>query len=243
MSGLVFLILLRLMGMAGWADKRARIASAIGAAVFLVHPLETESVSYVAGRSESLASLFLLMAYVCFLYRRRESIAWSEALAVMLLFCIAVKTKENAISLAGILVVTDLFWPVPFSFNGLRKNWRLYALMTPGAIFAAVSVFRMLAAAPSAGFSLRAFTWYQYAFTEARAIFVYIRLALLPLGQSVDHDFSISRTIAEHGSVFHAAAGAAGGARGIRAPPVSSYVLRTAAVPDLAGADILGRAD
>ena len=83
--GLVFLIFLRLMGMAGWSDKRARIASAIGAAVFLVHPLETESVSYVAGRSESLASLFLLMAYVCFLYRRRESIAWSEALAVMLL--------------------------------------------------------------------------------------------------------------------------------------------------------------
>jgi hypothetical protein len=201
-AGLVFLILLRLMGMAGWADTRARIAAAIGAAAFLVHPLETESVSYVAGRSESLAALFLLMAYACFLYRRRESIAWSEALAVMFFFCIAVKTKENAVSLAGILVVTDLFWPVPFSLNGSRKNWRLYTLMTPGVIVAAVAVFRVLAEAPSAGFSLRNFTWYQYAFTEARAIFAYIRLALLPLGQSVDHDFPISRTITEHGALF-----------------------------------------
>jgi hypothetical protein len=201
-AGLIFLILLRLMGMAGWADRRARIAAVIGAAVFLVHPLETESVSYVAGRSESLAALFLLLAYACFLYRRHESIAWKEALAVMLLFGLAIATKENAISLAGILVLTDLFWPAPFTLQGLRGNWRLYALMVPGAIAAAVAVFRMLAAAPSAGFSLRTFTWYQYAFTEARAIFAYIWLAVLPMGQSVDHDFPISRTVAEHGALF-----------------------------------------
>src|SRR6185369_15722271 len=102
--------------------------------VFLVHPLQTESVSYIAGRSESLASLFLLVSYLVFLYRPGESISWGRAFAVLLIFGLAVKTKENAVSLAGILFLTDLMWPSPFSLDGPRKNWRLYALMIPGAI-------------------------------------------------------------------------------------------------------------
>jgi hypothetical protein len=203
---LVFLVFFRLFTLAGWAARNRTLAAVLGAAVFLVHPLETESVSYVAGRSESLAALFVLLAYTVFLYRRREAISWKEALAVMLLFGLAIETKENAVSLAGILVLTDVFWPVPFSTRGLRANWRLYALMVPGAAAAAIAVFRMLAAAPSAGFSLRTVTWYQYVFTEARAIFTYVRLALLPFGQSLDHDFAPSRTIAEHGAVFYMAA-------------------------------------
>jgi Tfp pilus assembly protein PilF len=77
--------------------------------------------------------------------------------------------------------------------------------MLPGAVLGAVAVLRMLAAAPTAGFSVNTFKWYQYAFTEARAIFSYIRLALFPIGQSLDHDFSTSHTIFEHGAIFYMA--------------------------------------
>ncbi len=202
-TGLVFLVLLRIVKMAGWPEQRARAASLIGTVVFAIHPLQTESVSYVAGRSESLAALFLLLAYVVFLYRRRESISWMEALLVLVLFAIGVKTKENAVSLAGILVLTDLFWPVPFSIRGLRCNWRLYALMVPGVAVALIAVFRLLATASSAGFAVATFKWYQYAFTEARAIFTYVRLAAFPLGQSLDHDFATSHTILERGAIFY----------------------------------------
>jgi len=215
-SMLVFLVLSRLLRMAGWNHSKTRIASVAGTLVFLVHPLETESVSYIAGRSESLASMFLLLAYVVFLYRRKDEISWVEALLVILLFAMGVKTKENAVSLAGILLLTDLFWPRPVPPRGSEaapaapvprrgppwRNWRLYVLMLPGVAVAAAAVFRMLLTAPSAGFSLRTFTWYEYAFTEARAIFVYIRMALVPVGQSIDHDFATSHTVLEHGAIF-----------------------------------------
>ena len=69
-TGLVFLVLLRLLGMAGWARTKAAAAAMIGALIFAIHPLQTEAVSYVAGRSESLASLFMLLAYVVFLTGR-----------------------------------------------------------------------------------------------------------------------------------------------------------------------------
>jgi len=199
---LVFLVLLRILQKAGWAGRRAQVASAIGSLVFAIHPLQTESVSYVAGRSESLAALFVLLAYVVFLYRRTESISWLEAGLVMVLFGLAVKTKENAVSLAPLLVLTDLFWPGPFSIRGLRRNWRLYALMIPGVAVAVVLVFRLLAVSGTAGFSVESFKWYQYAFTEARAIFTYIRMTVWPTGLSLDHDFATSYTILDHAAIF-----------------------------------------
>ena len=200
-SALVFLILLRLLRYAGWPQNRRLAASIAGALLFSVHPLQTESVSYIAGRSESLAALFLLLAYAVFLYRRRDAISWVESAVVLLLFGLAVKTKENAVSLAGILILTDLYWPHAFSTSQLRRNWRLYTLMVPGVIAAAAAIFRLLATADTAGFSVATFKWYQYGFTEARALFTYIRLSILPLGQSLDQDYPTSHTITEHGAL------------------------------------------
>jgi Tfp pilus assembly protein PilF len=199
---LVFLVLRRLLTRAAWAEPQITRAAIIGTAIFLIHPLQTESVSYVAGRSESLAALFMLLAYTLFLYRRGESISWLESIGVLLLFAIGVKTKENGAGLTALLILTDLFWPKPFSFEGIRKNWKLYALMVPGAALAVFTVLPLLMTAPTAGFSLRTFTWYQYAFTEARAIFTYIRFALWPAPLSIDHDFAVSHTVWEHGAVI-----------------------------------------
>jgi protein O-mannosyl-transferase len=202
-AGLVFLVLFRLLTTAGWLREGAGAASIVGALIFALHPLQTESVSYVAGRSESLAALFLLLAYVAFLYRRNASISWWGALLVLALFGMAVATKENAVSLAGILVLTDLFWPKPFSIQGLKRNWRLYCLMAPAVIAAGFGVFRVLASSQTAGFSLVTYKWYQYAFTEARALFSYVGLTIFPLGQSIDQDYAPSHTIMEHGAIFY----------------------------------------
>jgi hypothetical protein len=199
---LVFSMLHRLLQMASWTESQTKVAAAIGAAVFLVHPLQTESVSYVAGRSESLAAMFVLLAYLAFLHRRDSGITWRNALLVLMLLAAGLSTKENAASLAGILVLTDIFWPVPFSTRNLRDNWRLYALMIPGIVVAGVFILKLLAASSSAGFSLPV-TWYQYGFTQARAFFTYLRLAVLPLGQSIDHDFPVSRTVWQYGAIFY----------------------------------------
>jgi tetratricopeptide (TPR) repeat protein len=198
---LVVLVFRRLLRKAGWTERSVHWAELGGGLIFLIHPLQTESVSYIAGRSESLASMFLLLAYVVYLYNRRDAISWGRAIAVMALFAVAVKTKENTVSLAGVLLLTDLMWPRPFSVEGPRRNWRLYALMLPGVLVAATLILRMLATAQTAGFSVANYTWYQYAFTEARAIFAYVQLAIAPIGQALDHDFAPSHSITEHGAL------------------------------------------
>jgi hypothetical protein len=204
-SGLVYMVLFRLLSLAGWDSAKRQVAAVVGGTVFLIHPLATESVSYIAGRSESLAAFFMLLTYVVFLGRYPAAISWRRSLAVLALFGMAVATKENAVAMAGVLLLTDLSQPQPFSTKGLRRNYRLYLLMAPCVAFAGVWVARMLAGAPSAGFSFKEFTWYQYAFTQARAIFAYIGLAVIPLSQSVDHDFPISHTVTEHGAILYMA--------------------------------------
>lgn len=206
-TGLVFLVLNRLLILSGRMSPRVvRISSVLGALVFLIHPLQTESVSYIAGRSESLAALFMLLAYVVFLYRRDATISWRDAAVVLVLFALGVAAKENAVALAGVLVLTDVYWPVAFSTHGLRKNWRFYAAMAVAGIAAVWKILRLLATAPSAGFSLSGITWYQYGFTEARAFFTYLRLAVFPVGQSIDHSYAVSHNILEHGALFYLAA-------------------------------------
>ena len=54
--------------------------------------------------------------------------------------------------------------------------------------------------APTVGFTVKSFTWYQYFFTECRAVWLYLRLFILPFGQNVDHDFPISTTLLQHGA-------------------------------------------
>src|ERR1035438_1010755 len=77
-TGLVYVVLFRLLALAGWERAKRQRAAIIGAAVFLVHPLATESVSYISGRSESLAALFILLTYVVFLGRYPEALSRSE---------------------------------------------------------------------------------------------------------------------------------------------------------------------
>jgi tetratricopeptide (TPR) repeat protein len=175
---------------------------AFAAAVFLFHPIQTEAVSYIAGRSECLSVLFFLAAFAVFLYRRRPAVSWKVAILVLILFAAAAATKEHTLVLPALLLLTDYYWNPGFEFGGMRRNWRLYVPIALGAAAGLVFVARMLTRRGTAGFGLSDFTWYQYFFTQCRAFFVYLRLLVFPAGQSPDWDYPISRNLTDHGAIF-----------------------------------------
>jgi tetratricopeptide (TPR) repeat protein len=199
---LIFLIAGKLLR----PDPSKGLLPAFAAAVFLLHPIQTEAVSYIAGRSECLSVLFFLAAYAVFLYRPAPAISWKIAIAVLVLFGAAAAAKEHTLVLPALLLLTDYYWNPGFSFSGIRRNWRLYVPIALGAAAGGVLVARILAHNGSAGFSLKDFTWYQYFFTECRAFFVYLRLLVFPAGQTPDWDYPISRNIMDHGAIFGLAA-------------------------------------
>lgn len=205
----VFFILRRI---AEWAKVEARRLdwfAAFGALVFLLHPLQTESVAYVASRSEVLSVLLFNCAFAAFLYRRRSDVGWGTTAVVLALFAAAALSKEHTAVLPALLLLTDYFWNPGFRLDGIRRNWRLYAPLAAGALAGGAYVLRVIANNPTAGFAIREFTWYQYFFTQGRVIWHYLFLFLIPWGQNLDPDFPVSRTILDHGAIIGLAALAA----------------------------------
>jgi tetratricopeptide (TPR) repeat protein len=182
------------------------IPAAFAAAVFLLHPIQTEAVSYIAGRSECLSVFFFLAAFAVFLYRRASEVSWPTSIAVLLLFGAAALTKEHTLVLPALLLLTDYYWNPGFSFSGMRRNWRLYVPIALAAAGGLVYVAKVLTQAATAGFGLTGLTWYQYFFTECRAFFVDLRLLVFPAGQNLDWEYPISRNILDHGAIFGLAA-------------------------------------
>lgn len=199
------LILAAVYKIASWAsfDKwKAAVFAIFSAGLFLVHPMQTESVSYIASRSETLSVFWVLAAFVVFLNRKGDAVSIPRIIAILILFAAAVLTKEHTAVLPALLLVTDYYWNPGFSLAGIRRNWKLYTPIAAGALLALSFVWSVLRSASTAGFNVRDFTWYQYFFTECRAIWKYIWMFLLPVGQNVDEDFGISRTVFEHGAII-----------------------------------------
>ena len=61
-SVLVFIFLLRILRLCSIDARKAVFPAAIASILFLAHPLQTEAVAYIAGRSELLAAFFVLAA-------------------------------------------------------------------------------------------------------------------------------------------------------------------------------------
>ena len=199
-TALIFLIVRKMLETGSHAHND--LLAGFAAAISLLHPLQTESVAYVAGRSETLSVLFFLGAFTVFIYRRAAAVSWGTAVAVLILFGAAVATKEHTLVLPALLLLTDYYWNPGFSFSGIRRNWRLYVPIALGAAAGLAFVARILArAGGTAGFGVKDLTWYQYFFTQCRAFFVYLRLLIFPAGQNLDWEYPISRNILDHGAI------------------------------------------
>ena len=111
---LVLLFLLKITG-------KKWIISFLAAFVFLIHPLQTEAVTYVAGRADPFSSVFLLLSLI-FYYDFRSQSGLSQAkniisrffadnwryLAALLFFVCGLLIKEQIVFLPLLLVLIDL---------------------------------------------------------------------------------------------------------------------------------------
>jgi len=182
----------------GFVTENGQWFAAFATAVFVLHPLQTESVGYVASRSEILSGLFFLIGWAVFLYRAESAIRFPEVALILVFFGLAITSKEHTAVLPAVLLLTDYFFNPGFTVQGIRANWRLYAPILAGAALGVFAVFKfVLGSARTAGFGMKDLTALDYLYTQFRSIVTYLRLFVLPLGQNIDHDAVISRSLAD----------------------------------------------
>jgi protein O-mannosyl-transferase len=206
---LLFFILQRLLSISDFR-RTAFWPALAGSLLFLLHPLQTESVDYIAGRSELLSGLFVLAGWLLFLRGFEAAIGPLRATGILLCALSAVLAKESGVCLVLLLLATDFYWR-PGGIDSLfRKRGFLYVPLLAGGAFAGFAILRRLERSGTAGFSGLATPW-QYALTETRAIAIYMRLFFFPVGQNVDWQLPIYHSAREAWPylLFLAALGAA----------------------------------
>jgi tetratricopeptide (TPR) repeat protein len=201
-SIVVMLIAARLLEWTGVSGRMRQALAIFAGALFLLHPLQTESVAYVASRSEVLSVLFYYSAFAVFLYSNRDSFTLFRAVAIVALFGAAAATKEHTLTLPALIVLADFFW----HRGGLRKNGALYALLALACAAGGVVVWKILVASNTAGFGMADLSPASYFFTQCRVVWTYVRMFFLPFGQNVDPDIPISRGLLDHGAILGLAA-------------------------------------
>lgn len=175
------------------------------AALFLVHPLQTNAVAYVTQRFTSLATLLYLAGAVAYLAGRRAASRRAAAgwLAASLIACVvAMKTKEIAFTLPAVLVLLELlFLEGPWRGRVLRLLPFVATMaIIPATLWSAAPAGEGLldrAAGVSALMNLEGTPRLVYLLTQFRVVVTYLRLLVLPVGLNFDRDFPVSTSLLE----------------------------------------------
>ena len=194
---------------AGEGASREAVAIALTCAlIWLLHPLQTQAVTYLVQRAEAMAALFCLLA----LYATARLIddparrgAW---IGLVLLACAAgMASKATAITAPVLLLLYDhCFDDRPWR-ERWRQQWPLYAAL--GVLFVGLAGYgaaRALGGGAVAGFGTEAVSWIAYARTQPAVILHYLRLGFWPDALVFDYHWDPYAWPADAGKILGSAA-------------------------------------
>jgi protein O-mannosyl-transferase len=195
-------VTLKLAG--GVRDARATpLVAAAAAALWMVHPLHTQSVAYIVQRMTTLATLFFLASLV--FYARARLSPQPKRRAALLAGCavsglLALGSKEIAATLPVCILLYEWFF-----FQGADPGWlrrNLHWLAAALAAAAAIGLVYMRTSDPVAWVmqpyaAEGSVTALQRLLTQFRVVGLYIGLLLWPSPSrlNLDHSFPFSRSL------------------------------------------------
>ena len=210
--GLVRRVLLLPRFAGRYDDAAPHLAFAV-ALLWLVHPLQTQSVTYIIQRCESMMGLFYLFALYAWLRGATGGGRWWYAAAVGG-FALSCGCKEVSATLPPVLVAFDRVFLAPSWRALVRARWAAYlgVLAVWAATFA--PLFHVAAGgggtAGGIGFGLTTATPWTYLLTQSEVILYYLRLSVWPTGQALDYlDWPIARSLRDVWPAFAAVSAAA----------------------------------
>lgn len=183
---LVYVLMRRLLPL---MDVRAAAIGSLAfwiAVVFALHPAQTESVTYISGRSGALMASFYLLAIHVYLQSRR---IWSAVLLIAALLC-----KESAWTLPAALLLIEALRP-EFRWSQALRRVAPHLLVLAGlavAVLLIPSYWRLL------GASLETRSLGDNLLSQIDGVWYLITHPLLGLVLNIDPDVPVQTTWALH---------------------------------------------
>lgn len=165
------------------------------AALWAVHPLNTEAVTYIVQRSESLAGLFYLLTLYATIRgaasERRAAVWYAAAAAACAL---GAATKPLLVSAPIVVLIYDRMFLAESWSAVFRRRGALYVALA--ATWGVIIGLAMAAPDTAAGFGLPTVSPLAYAATQPGVILHYLRLAVWPGPLVLDYGWPVAHSAA-----------------------------------------------
>lgn len=202
-----------------------KVLSLFAALLFLVHPIETQAVSYIWQRGAAMTALFYISAVMFYLKARVESSKIAYILSLMSII-LGMFTKENSATVPAAIFTCEFFFFGPWKEQFKKRILRLVPvllclLVIPLSMTQANEVQLDLLRSPlhftdkSEDLSLlekisMITRWANpqdmprkdYLLTQLNVVRAYVRLLFLPINQNLDYDFPITKTFFNLNTLF-----------------------------------------
>ena len=165
------------------------------AAIWVVHPLQTEAVTFISQRAESLMGLFYLLTLYCFI-RSVESTApmrWQIVSIATYLF--GVMSKETIVTAPVIVFLYDRTFVAGSFQETWQQRWRYYLGLAGIWLLLARLMIGAGLKQEAVGFG-QGVTWWTYALTSCRSVVLYFKLAFCP--HPLVFDYGTNAIVVQH---------------------------------------------
>ena len=166
------------------------------AAIWVVHPLQTQSVTYIVQRSESLTGLFYLLVLYCVVRSATSRRKWPWYVCAVVSSVLGAGCKETIVTVPLLVIAYDRIFLATSFRNMLRKRWPLYAgLFGTWGLLVLIIVTTGKVSVVTAGFGYAQTTPLQYLLTQSEVIAHYLRLAVAPYPLCFDYRWPTASSI------------------------------------------------
>ena len=187
---------------------RAAAFAVVAAGIFVAHPIQTQSVTYVVQRMSSMAAMFYFLSLLLFILGRRSKstrlrwLVWAGSLGAWIL---ALGTKQTAATLPIIILLYEWYF-----FRDLDRGWAKRQAWLLAAALAALLLLALVylggnpLASLLADYGGRDFTIGERVLTQFRVLVHYLSLLIYPHPSrlSLVHEFSVSTSLLDPGTTL-----------------------------------------
>ena len=158
----------------------------------MLHPLQTESVTYVIQRCEAMAGLFCLLSLYCVVRGAASPRAWWWYGGAVTACLLGMGSKEATAVVPLLVLLYDRIFLASSWRQVWQKRWGLYVALalTWGMLVPSVLVSR---SSPSARIGDAVTSW-EYARTQFGVVVHYLRLSFWPADLCLDYQWPVAQS-------------------------------------------------